>query len=134
MLAIAPLTFAQFEALTDLEAGKRELIEGEVIELPPPKRVHGEIAKKLFFELVDRFSRERVYQEIGYLIAGSWLIPDVSVCFPDRPSSEYFEGAPMFAVEVVSPSNRADLIQRKPNLYLAHGAQVVWVMHPADLC
>jgi Uma2 family endonuclease len=70
---------------------------------------------------------------MGYRLTNdpdSWLVPDVSITHPDQPGDEYFEGAPLLAVEVISPSNRAGDTDRKRRLYLQHGGVEVWVVYP----
>ena len=41
------LTFEEFERLPD-QPGKRELLDGELIELPPAERNHNQIAQTIF--------------------------------------------------------------------------------------
>ncbi len=43
----------------------------------------------------------------------------------------YFPGAPDLAVEVVSPGDTAGEVEEKVQMWLAHGASLVWVIHPA---
>ena len=45
------LTFEEFELLPD-RPGKTELLRGELIELPPAKLKHNEIAERLFWRLI----------------------------------------------------------------------------------
>jgi len=59
---------------------------------------------------------------------GNWLEPDVSVSWPDQQQDEkYFLGAPMIAVEILSPGEETE---EKVALYFAHGAREVWVINP----
>jgi Uma2 family endonuclease len=58
-------------------------------------------------------------------------VPDVSVSWPDRAvENDLLQHAPMLAVEIVSPSNTADQIERKVVAYLEEGAAEVWVLYP----
>jgi Uma2 family endonuclease len=122
------MTFAEFEQLPDAP-GKRELFDGELIELPPPELVHSKISKRYCFALLTQLGESRVWYETGYRIAGGWLQPDVSVTWPDQPMLDrYFSGGPMLAVEILSPSNTAADIERKITLYLSEGGGEVWVV------
>ena len=42
------------------------------------------------------------------------------------------QGAPMIAVEVVSPANRPAYIDKKTAVYLEEGAAEVWVVYPEN--
>jgi Uma2 family endonuclease len=130
MSTTALLSFAEFEQLPDAP-GKRELIDGELIELPPPKFSHSVIAKRIYELLLERFNKSQVWMETGYRIAGGWLQPDVSVTRPNHPQQDdYLTGAPVLAVEILSPSNTAAAIERKLTLFLREGSQEVWVIDP----
>jgi Uma2 family endonuclease len=128
------ITFEEFETLPE-NPGKQELLNGEVIELPPAKKKHNQGAQRLFLALhaaVDA-SVGTPYIGMGYRVTrrpDSWLIPDVSIAHPDQPGEDYIEGAPLLAVEVVSPSNSAEHMERKRKLYLDNGGVEVWVVYP----
>lgn len=119
-------TFAEFEGLPDFE-GKRELIDGEVIEMPPPENNHSRVAKRIFVLLLTRLGESRVWHDhTGYRIGSGWIEPDVSVSWPEqRFDGKYFVGSPMIAVEILSPAKEID---RKLTLYFGDGAQEVWVV------
>jgi Uma2 family endonuclease len=111
------MTFAEFEQLPETR-GKRELIDGELIELPPPIFRHSKIAKSFYDLLAATAYKPSVFHETGYRIAGGWLQPDLSITWPDqRPSGDYLAGGPMIAIEILSPSNSAADIERKLTLY-----------------
>jgi Uma2 family endonuclease len=128
------MTFAEFAALQEIE-GKCELLDGELIILPPAKRRHAQLARRIRRVLEGLVKdADHVYQEeMGYRITfnpDSWFVPDVSVQFPDQKGDDYFEGAPMLAVEVISESNTARALQRKIRRYLTNGASEVCVVYP----
>jgi Uma2 family endonuclease len=136
------MTFEEFELLPE-HTGKQELLQGELIELPPAKKHHDELAHRIFEALLDtlrRIRRETPARPLGkarlnsgYRVArnpDSWLIPDVSLTHPAQSGDEYYEGAPLIAVEVVSPSNTAEQIEAKIKVYLSNGAEEVWVFYP----
>src|SRR6266496_6024600 len=81
------LTFAEFETLPDAP-GKQELIDGELIEFPPPKLTHEKVAKRIFKLLLSLLDDSRVWHEGGYRIGGGWLQPDVSVSRPNQPVAD----------------------------------------------
>jgi Uma2 family endonuclease len=112
--------------------GKQELLDGELIELPPARRYHGSIATKLMFRLATVLDESRLWVEVGYrLRAGRWLIPDVSVSWPDQPEERgWHKGSPMLAIEIASRGNTAWELESKTALYLEDGAAEVWVLYP----
>lgn len=120
------MTFAEFEQLPDAP-GKRELLDGELIEMPPPELSHQELSKRIFLLLLKGLHNSRIWQDhTGYRIAGGWLEPDVSVTWPSQErDARYFLRAPMIAVEILSPGEDID---RKLTHYFDEGAQEVWVI------
>jgi len=133
------LTFEEFERLPD-QPGKRELLKGKLIELPPAEFKHNRtshwIYKPLDTALSDAHRRGEavdlgeVYIEMGYKLGDSWVQPDVSVTYAGQAVGKYLEGAPAIAIEVVSPSNTAQALDLKTDLYFQHGAREVWRVYP----
>jgi Uma2 family endonuclease len=95
------LSFEEFEQLPD-EPGKVELLDGELIQLPPAKYKHMEIAHRIHALLVPAVGKAeasaklgRAYLEMGYKFGTrAWLQPDVSISYRDQPRGNYFESAP----------------------------------------
>lgn len=137
----APVTFAEFEALPEIP-GKQELLDGEVITLPPPQAGHSNVSHALYDVLRTAVqgqgsspSAERVvFLEAGYRVSrnpDAFLQPDVSIQYPDQQIIEgYFERSAMLAVDVVSPSNTAHHLERKTHRYFEGGAREAWVVYP----
>ena len=131
------LTVEEFLQLPGLPAGKRELLRGELIELPPAKRKHNQAAHRMQKWLEAAVAAAgiagEVYIEMGYRFGSlHWLQPDVSLTRPDQPGEDYFEGSPLLAVEIVSEYNTPRKINAKREEYLAHGAAEVWVIYPEN--
>jgi Uma2 family endonuclease len=104
--------------------------------LPPAQDLHGDIIHALYEVLRSVLPANRVRIEAGYRMPpDTWLQPDVSVRWPDQPAENGFrQGSPMIAIEVVSPGNTAEEIQRKTAAYLNHGAEEVWIVYPRSRC
>jgi Uma2 family endonuclease len=133
------LSWEAFEHLPDGDGMHRELIEGELQTLPPPKLRHNELALRLYDALkaIEKRARARAYHEMGYKLGDrppSWLQPDASMMLASRVSEAdpdgYLPGSPELAVEVIPPSESAVDVERKVELFLAHGSQFVWVVYP----
>lgn len=126
----SPVTFEQFENLPNSEF-HQELLDGEVITLPPPKRSHAETVRRVEEVLWTALDRSRVWIELGLRIGDNWLIPDVSVLWPEQQVvDDYTSGSPMIAIEVASKGNTPEELDRKTQLYLSGGAAEVWVVYP----
>src|SRR5437588_240166 len=132
MGATTQLTIEEFFDLPEAP-GKQELLDGELIALPPAKHSHMQIAMDLYLMLVAVLSKSRVCHETGYQLTRGWLQPDVSVTWPDqRIENDWPQGAPMIAIEIVSSANRPEHIDKKTAVYLEEGAAEVWVIYPAN--
>ncbi len=131
------LTFEDFEKYQD-DGLKHELIEGEHITLPPPKRPHTRVQQNLQDALrpyVREHGLGEVHIEAGFKLSPrTWLQPDVSFVRSSQiqcgDPNEYYEGAPALAIEVASESNTAAQLDLKMELYFAHGAEEVWIVYP----
>src|SRR5206468_3992596 len=74
--------------------------------------------------------------EAGFKISEdppSWVQPDVCFLRMERVratgATEYFQGAPELAVEIVSPSETAEMLHHKIDLLLGAGSLAVWAVH-----
>ena len=136
------LTFAEFEQMPD-EPAKLELLEGELIRMPPSKKKHMHTAERLYQALLRAVEGLRglrpnltlgeVHIEMGYLMGtdpGTWLVPDVSITHTGQNGGDYYEGASLIAVEVASELQSAPYLEAKAQTYLSRGGQEVWLIYP----
>jgi Uma2 family endonuclease len=129
MGAITLLTAEEYLNMPDAP-GKHELLDGELISLPVAKKIHNDICRKYQSLLETALPDVRVRFTEGYRLRRGWLIPDVSATWPNQHVGEWFEGAPMIAIEIVSAGNSAEEIDRKTEAYLEEGAAEVWIVYP----
>jgi len=132
------MTFAEFEQLPD-EPNKLELIDRELIRMPPAQTNYMRIAMRLYDILKVALQRlhdqgqaldlGELFVETGYHIQDHWLIPDVSISHAGQAEDKYLEGAPALAIEVMSRRNTAEMTQRKVRIYLENGAREVWLLY-----
>ncbi|SPF55733.1 conserved hypothetical protein [Candidatus Sulfopaludibacter sp. SbA4] len=134
------LTFEEFEQLPD-QPGNRELLNGELIELPVHERIPTEIAHRIFRQLHsvllgahgrgEASELGKVYIHMGYKMPGdTYVQPDVSVTHAGQPAERYLGGAPAIAIEAVSSTNTAEALDTKTELYFQFGAREVWRVYP----
>lgn len=122
------------------DGSKYELYQGVLIQMPPPRYRHGNIASRIvhhLFVYLEQLGREEcVSDAAGFdlTIAGerdTILAPDVVVVQDDiEPENGYMTQPPLLAVEVVSPSQFRPEMAMKARFYLAAGVKLVWVVWP----
>jgi Uma2 family endonuclease len=137
-VTIRLVTFEEFERLPEqAEPGKRELLDGEVIELPPADLEHANFSKQIFLWLLQAVALAHargeaaelgdVYHETGYKLPGPrYVQPDVSITHAAQAHAKYLNDAPAVAVEVISENNTAREMAKKLALYFRYGAREVW--------
>jgi Uma2 family endonuclease len=133
------LTIEQFDQLPIREGILYELNEGEVVALtehmPRHNCVRDRIARRMGSFVEERKLGE-VFLEAGYQLSPETVrIPDVSFVPTDRmreiDPDKRIQGAPVLAIEVVSPIDVAEDLMQKVEQYLIAGAKSVWVFYPA---
>ena len=141
----APMTLEEFEALPD-DGMDRMLIRGTLWEKPMTKRnrkhsrANSRAAQHLenWLDAQPEPLGEIVCGEAGFNLSHdpdsgvgidvAYVSAELSAATPE--SRTYFDGAPVLAVEILSPSDRQEEIDAKVLLYLQSGVRMVWVMNP----
>lgn len=120
---------------------RRELVRGELVEMPPAGDDHGFVGAE-FTLTVGGFVRENHLgtsrmAETGFQLApGTVLAPDYAFISYERMASRpqprgYAQVVPDLVVEVFSPNDRQTLMDRKIQLWLEAGVRLVLVVYPA---
>jgi Uma2 family endonuclease len=123
---------------------RRELVDGEVIEMTPAGGVHGEVTWRVCRRIAEHVETHRlgrvVVGDVGFVLAlpadpERVRAPDVAFVstgrLPDgRLPQGFVPGAPDLAVEVLSPSDNPVEVQQKVRDYLEAGTRLVWVVAP----
>ena len=122
---------------------RRELVDGEVVEMPLNNARHGEVATILAHALVERVRKcggGKVMCEVGFVLQLPYDLEQVRC--PDlafisdarlvgRPlPQKFFPGPPDLAVEILSPSDASVYVQQKVRDYLEAGIRLVWLLVP----
>jgi len=130
----SPVTFGEFERMP--ENGKRyELRHGEVIELPPARKAHSLLRKRLY-ELLTRRLESGFYVdvELGFrpIEGEEYWQADVAAVALERWNAVglagNLQGSPDLVAEILSPSNTYGEIAERERLCLAGGAAEFWLV------
>ncbi len=117
--------------------GKAELVNGELVLMPPTGEQPGYAGDEIYVSLrayARRMGRGRaVSDNKGFLVNlphRKSFSPDAAFWTGNLPGMKFFDGAPVFAVEVRSESDYGPAAERamaaKRTDYFAAGTQVVW--------
>ncbi len=134
-----PYTRDDFVSLD--EDDPRELLDGHLIAVDVPTRLHEYVVARLITPLgvrADRNSAGAVYPS-GYKIrvtSKRGVMPDVQFFRPERMPEDAHQaltdGRPDLAVEVISPSSRTIDRFTKLSWYASIGVPEYWVIDPED--
>jgi Uma2 family endonuclease len=129
-------TRATIEDLYKVE-GKAELVNGEIVEMPPAGDDPGYASGEIFAALREHVRRTREGRAYGDDVGFHVNLPHRGAFSPDaayhvgpRAGMRFLEGAPVFAVEVRSEHDYGPAAERamaaKRADYFACGTLVVW--------
>ncbi|HKP12885.1 MAG TPA: Uma2 family endonuclease [Blastocatellia bacterium] len=133
------MTTTHKATIEDLYAirGKAEIINGEIVEMPPTGYLPGYAASRILYSLITFEQATGSGHAIGDNVAFVVDLPNRSAFCPDaawhvgEPTGmKFLEGAPVFAVEVRSEhdygpkAERAMAVKRRD--YFAAGSLCVW--------
>jgi Uma2 family endonuclease len=124
---------------------RRELVDGEVLEMAPAGGVHGDVTSRICRRMAEHVagdgSGKVLVGDVGFVLElardrDRVRAPDIAFVstarLPEgRLPEGFIRGAPDVAVEVLSPSDNSVDVQQKVRDYLDAGARLVWVIAPA---
>jgi Uma2 family endonuclease len=129
------LEYSDYAAIPD--DGKRyEVLEGSLFVCPAPSPFHQRVSKRLQRQLEAYFEDgamgEVFNAPIDLILSRHDIVqPDILVVArADQISKRGIEGAPLLAVEVLSPSTRDHDRTRKSRRYAALGLVHYWIVDP----
>lgn len=131
------VSWEEFAALPDTD--RRELIDGELVEIELPTRLHEYVVATLII-ILGGWVRQR---KSGYLTASGYkvrvsdergVMPDLQFYKAGNPGKQtpqgLVEGAPDLAVEVISESSERYDRVTKLNWYASIGCPEYWIVDP----
>ena len=124
--------------MPEVEDGKEEVVDGEIIHMPANKWSHTEVVDQLADVLRDQLPKKDVRlttSNFGLIIARDPLTtrtPDLAVMRRNTMVIEdgYIHSAPELVVEVLSPSNTRREMQRKIRDYESISVPELWILSP----
>src|SRR5579871_2335881 len=119
------------------EGAKAEIVNGEVVLMPPTGGEPGYAGDEVFVSLHDHVRQTKIGRAVGdnkafrvHLPNRESLSPDAALYIGPDPGMKFYEGAPVFAVEVRSENdygpNAERAIAEKRADYFAAGTLVFW--------
>jgi Uma2 family endonuclease len=128
--------FEQFVNLPENADRRFELIDGEIIEVPSnaySSEISSTINRHLGNFVYERKLGHVTGEQGGYMVAGQRIAPDVAYISKERQAKLAREGynpnPPNLAVEVMSPTDDPELLEKKLAKY-AKADVPVWVVWP----
>ncbi len=133
-------TDAEFMALPD-DGHRYEIMDGELIDMGNSGALHGYVCSLLVMSLMSYVLPKKLGVILDSSTAfkmknGNKRAPDVSFFAKERLQgitelpTGFLDGAPDLVVEVLSPGNTVEEIDRKLVEYFENGARLVWVISP----
>ena len=123
-----------FKRTADLDE-RTELLDGEIVAMAKPSRLHQRIGYRLF-NVIDNFIRSSHGQcEVNggidvKLGDEDVVVPDVSVtCNPSKLDEHDCTGAPDWVIEILSSNRNEDLVY-KLDRYQKAGVREYWIIDP----
>lgn len=115
-----------------------ELIDGEMVQKAMPSPKHSAIVREVLYWLTTFLKANAVARadtELRYrhAVEDRVFLPDISVTLRSRwpkGAAGPVEVMPDFAIEVLSPDDRASRIAERIDFYLRAGTQLVWIIDP----
>jgi len=146
-LSTQKMTLEEFYALPDDESVDRMLIRGVLVEEPMTKRNrwHAMVEARISALLVQWLDSQddppgtAFSGEVGCELVDGEDVSSVGIdvaLFSNERINEQptnaacIKGAPILAVEILSPADVLERIQQKTDVYLASGTSLVWIVDP----
>jgi Uma2 family endonuclease len=143
-MVLSDVKLLTLDELLKLGDVRVEIVDGELIEMAAAGMVHQLIGGNVYDILKPHVKLHDlgllIYDGFTYLMFSTSkglkdsFVPDISFIrkenlLPDFDPHKPYPGVPDLAIEIISPNDEADVLQRKINTYLEKGTEQVWVMY-----
>lgn len=110
-----------------------DYVDGIVEDRNVGEKDHGKVQQEILFYLRERRKVWNIFviqeQRVG-VSDTRYLVPDVCVVAGPEPDEQVFTHPPFLCIEILSPEDRMNRMQRKIMDYLSFGVSYVWVIDP----
>ena len=118
---------------TSFSGVDQEYKDGELVERSVPDFFHGD-TQGAFYALFKQHRKPlKLFASVETRVnprAGRYMIPDVSVFWPDKPTEETLEMRPLIVIEVLSRDDRMVDVRAKLQEYADWGVPHIWLVDP----
>ncbi|MCT2536821.1 Uma2 family endonuclease [Aquibacillus koreensis] len=135
-------TYEEFESERKNTDERLEFIDGVIYMSPSPDIKHQEISSYLHAQLYNllRGSKCKVFAAPTDVVFNNVnndekkkVVPDLFVaCNQDNFTENEYVGAPVFIIEILSPSSKSHDMITKLNLYMNFGVKEYWIVDPME--
>jgi Uma2 family endonuclease len=139
-MGMMPVAYRDWLEMPVVEDATEEVIDGEIILIPPRRLPHASILGNLCWALVRQLPESEYHVLVGnfgLVVSEEPLVcrnPDLVVYRGDSfvEKDGYFRSAPLLAVEDPDPADSRVRIERKLQDYSSIGTPEVWVLNPRE--
>jgi Uncharacterized protein conserved in cyanobacteria len=132
------ITYEEWLTMPEVQDAIEEVVNGEIVTMPPPKSHHGDIVESLADILRRQIDLAQIRLRVstfGLVIRHSPLsmrVPDLAMYRKANVVEHdgYIHSAPELVVEVLSPANTRSEREAKLLDYESIGVAEVWVISP----
>lgn len=138
--SLTKITLKEFLNLPYLEESPAwEYVDGIAIQKPMPKTRHSILQKRLLIEIDDNSDDYTALPELRCTFAERSVVPDIAVISWSRiqitetgEPEDNFTQAPDWAIEILSPAQKATRVIDNLLHCLQHGCKLGWLIDPDD--
>jgi Uma2 family endonuclease len=112
-----------------------DYVDGQVLERNLGERDHSTLQREfiLFFGARRKTWNVVVFPEQRVQVSPTrFRVPDICVYAGNEPHEQIFRTPPFICIEILSPEDRWERMQKKIDDYLRFGVPYVWVINPPD--
>ncbi|MFN7937860.1 MAG: Uma2 family endonuclease [Bryobacteraceae bacterium] len=118
---------------TSYDGIDREFRDGEILERGEPTFQHGDTQGAAAAFFCGLRKSKNLYPGISTRIRlrpGRYVVPDVSVFWPNEPTTAIPEDLPLIVIEILSPDERMMAVIAKLIEYQSYGIPHIWLLDP----